>query len=71
MKLEQLLTINQLSEVLQIKVPTIYGWVHEDYIPYVKIGRLVRFEEDEVFKWLERKKSKGRIERVPNMNLNF
>ncbi len=68
MKLEQLLTINQLSEVLQIKVPTIYRWVHEGYIPHCKINHLVRFKEKEIAEWVEKKEHKGRNTRVPKLN---
>ena len=65
MKLDRLLTINQLSEVIQIKVPTIYRWVHEGYIPHLKINHLIRFKETEVAEWLEKKNRKGRDTRIP------
>ena len=69
MKLDRLLTIKQLSEIIQVKVPTIYRWVHEDYIPYLKINHLVRFKESEVAEWIEKKNHKGRDKRTPEVEL--
>lgn len=70
MKIEQLLTINQLSEIIQVKVPTIYRWVHERYIPHLKINHLIRFSESEVAEWLEKKNCKGRNTRIPRFELD-
>ena len=57
--MDRLLDVNQLSELLQVKPSTIYGWVHEDHIPYYKINRLVRFSEKEVANWLKEKWNSG------------
>ena len=62
-----LLTIEEVSRLLSVKVSTIYQWVHMEYIPHVKMGRLVRFDVDEVLKWIEARKQKGRHHR----NLHF
>ena len=61
--MEKLVDIERLSELLSVKVSTIYGWVHEDYIPYYKINRLVRFDPTEIREWLRKKNS--RKHRVP------
>jgi excisionase family DNA binding protein len=69
MKLERLITIQELSQIIAIKVPTIYRWVHEEYIPHLKINHLVRFKESEIAEWIEKKNCKGRNTRVPEINL--
>jgi excisionase family DNA binding protein len=57
----RLMDVKTLSSLLSVKPKTIYDWVHKDYIPYIKLGRrLVRFDADEIRKWLENKKSKKR-----------
>jgi len=51
-----LLSPQQLSEVLNISIETVYAWTSQKRIPYIKMGRLVRFNTDEVNKWLERQR---------------
>lgn len=58
--MEKLLTPQQLSDLLQVKLSTIYKWVHYGYMPFVKIGSLVRFREEKVEEWLKIKAKKGR-----------
>jgi excisionase family DNA binding protein len=52
------LDIDELAEWLRVKPCTIYKWVHEGRIPYVKMIRLVRFKEEDILKWLEEKHHK-------------
>lgn len=54
----KLLTIHEISALLSIKVKTIYDWTHKKQIPHYKIGRLVRFEEAEIQKWIQEKRRK-------------
>ena len=46
------INIDELSQRLGIKKMTIYSWVNKQVIPYYKIGKLVRFDGDEIDKWL-------------------
>ena len=58
--MEKLLTIQQLSDLLQIKPSTVYKWVHYHYIPSVKLGASVRFKEKKIEEWLQKRERKGR-----------
>lgn len=53
---EGLMNINDLSGYLQIPICSIYGMVERKEIPYIKIGRLIRFKMSEIGSWLESKK---------------
>lgn len=53
---EGLMNINDLSGYLQIPICSIYGMVERKEIPYIKIGRLIRFKMSEIESWLESKK---------------
>ncbi|MBW1854754.1 MAG: helix-turn-helix domain-containing protein [Deltaproteobacteria bacterium] len=53
--MEKLLTINQLSELLQIKKSTIYCWTFSKRIPYVKLHGTLRFRQKDISKWLDDK----------------
>lgn len=52
----KLMNITQLSEVINVKKKTIYDWTHKGLIPYIKIGRLVRFDINDIEKWLKHRK---------------
>jgi excisionase family DNA binding protein len=45
---------------LGVKPSTIYQWTHQGFIPHVKLGKLVRFREADVAKWIEKRSEKGR-----------
>jgi len=57
---EKLLTPKQLSELLQVKLSTVYKWVHYGYVPHIKIGDLIRFRERKLRVWLNHREQKGR-----------
>jgi len=44
----KLLTYVTLSEWLSVPVSTLQKWVHADKIPFRKVGRHVRFRQDEI-----------------------
>ena len=52
----RLLSIGQLSQQLGVSVKTLYGWVCLRQIPYLKMGRLVKFDARDIEKWIETKK---------------
>ncbi len=41
---KRLITIKEASEYLGISVNTLYSWVSQKKIDYVKIGRLTKFD---------------------------
>ncbi|MFH1367934.1 MAG: helix-turn-helix domain-containing protein [Elusimicrobiota bacterium] len=56
---KRLLNITEASEYLGIKKNTLYGWVCYRKIPYVKIGRLLKFDKHDIDKWIDKKKVKA------------
>lgn len=54
---DRLLSIVQIAQQLGVSVKTIYGWVYLRQIPFVKMGRLVKFDPRDIAKWIETKKS--------------
>lgn len=49
------LSPKELSEFTGISIHTIYSWVSQKKIPFIKVGRLVKFEIDEIREWLNKK----------------
>lgn len=60
----KMLNPEQVSDMLKIKVSTIYQWTHQRFIPHIKVGRFVRFREDEIERWLaeNQRKALARVE---------
>ena len=51
--MERLLTIDQVSDLLQVKKNTIYSWTHTGKIPFVKINGALRFKEKAISNWID------------------
>ena len=56
----KILNPKEVSQLLQVKLSTIYQWTHQDYISHYKVGRFVKFDEDEIVKWLRKGQCNGR-----------
>lgn len=55
-----LLNTRQLAEIMGVTPRTIKSWVQDRRVPYVKIGRSIRFRPEEMEKHLERRTIKQR-----------
>ncbi len=44
--------IQQAAAYLGVSVNTLYGWVHKRKVPYIKIGRLLKFDLKELSLWV-------------------
>lgn len=51
--LPRLLNINDVAEILGVNVRHVRRLVFESRIPYLKWGRLLRFDPGEVERWLQ------------------
>jgi excisionase family DNA binding protein len=50
--MQRLIDINELSQLLGISKGTLYNWVYLRRIPFIKAGRCLRFDPDEVIQSL-------------------
>src|ERR1022692_1631850 len=48
----RILTKNQAAELLNITTRTVDEWMKRGLLPYLKIGRTVRFKEDDLMRHL-------------------
>ena len=51
---KRLLNITELSQMIGIKTDTLYHWVSQKRVPYVKIGRLTKFDIEIIDRWIKR-----------------
>lgn len=63
-QVEELLTIQQAGELLNLSIPTIYGLVSRSSIPVNKKGKRLYFSKQELTDWIRsgRKKTTAEIE---------
>jgi excisionase family DNA binding protein len=55
----RLLTIKEVSEYIGLAVPTLYTMVSQRRIPFVKMGRLTKFDREELDRWITRQSVKS------------
>lgn len=53
---KRLINIAELSQMIGVSVNTLYSWVSQKKIPYVKMGRLTKFDLNDIDKWIEESK---------------
>ena len=61
---ERLMTLEEISDYLQISIHTLYKMAQQDRIPAFKVTNKWRFRKSEIDSWIERnrRKNKHRIE---------
>ncbi len=50
---KRLININELSEYIGLSTNTIYSWVSQRRIPFVKCGRLTKFDIQRIDEWIK------------------
>ncbi len=50
---KEFLNIDDLSDLLGVKKSTLYSLVEKGEIPHYRVGRLIRFERNDVDVWIE------------------
>jgi excisionase family DNA binding protein len=59
----KLLTPQQVADYLGVQLSTIYQWTHQGFIPHVKLGRVLRFRQDDIANWLDKRANRGKTSR--------
>jgi len=59
---EGLLTIREAAQYLAVSASTLYGWVWQRRIPFVKIGRALRFDAQDLAAFIDANKHVPRKE---------
>jgi excisionase family DNA binding protein len=62
-RLERIRSVRQIAEKLLVAESTLYEWCETGYIPHIRVGRLIRFDEGAIEKWLEQRACPSRQRR--------
>ena len=54
--MRKLLSIQETADYLGISITTLYTWVCKRKIPFVKVGKLVKFEDRDLNKWIAKRR---------------
>lgn len=55
----KLMNVDELAAYLGLRKQTVYNWLHQKKITGIKIGKVWRFERNEIEKWLKSHKIKN------------
>jgi excisionase family DNA binding protein len=58
--MRKLLTMDEASEYLGISKLTLYGWVSARKLGFIKVGRLVKFKQEHLDRWIDQHTVKAR-----------
>lgn len=66
-----LLTVPEMADQLGVSVHTVYSWVAQRRLPFLKVGRLLRFDARAIESWLREQCERGvRVEETTLSRLN-
>jgi excisionase family DNA binding protein len=57
---QRLMAVNDAAQYLAVSSSTLYGWVHQRRIPFVKVGRALRFEVADLDDFIQRNRTQAR-----------
>jgi excisionase family DNA binding protein len=57
----QLINVNDAAQFLAVSPSTLYGWVWQRRIPFVKVGRAVRFDMADLERFVAENRIQARL----------
>jgi excisionase family DNA binding protein len=57
----QLISVNDAAQFLAVSPSTLYGWVWQRRIPFVKVGRAVRFDMADLERFVAENRIQARL----------
>ena len=54
MESERLLDVPEAASYLHVQIKTIYNWVSQKKLKYIKLGSCVRFKESDLFDFINK-----------------
>lgn len=54
--IEKLLTVDEVAGLLRVKPSVVEYWIYTRSIPYIKIGKQVLFDKEDLKEWIQKQK---------------
>ena len=58
----EIFDVKELADYIKLTVPTVYGLVHKNKIPFYKKGKKLYFKKDEINEWLSEGRNRSKSE---------
>jgi excisionase family DNA binding protein len=58
---KKLLTAAELAKYLKVSDGTIYNWINQKRIPFIKVGSTVRFDQHKIDMWLQQRSVRMKV----------
>jgi excisionase family DNA binding protein len=55
--MKELITVKEAADLLKVKPQWVYRMMRSDGLPFIRLGRQVRIDEDSLEKWLAERRS--------------
>ena len=63
---DRLMTVEEVAAYLRVKPSTVYKWAKDGRVPAAKVGRLWRFDREEIEAWVKSRKPSMGVEASNN-----
>lgn len=60
-----LLSVNQIAQTLGVSSATVYYWVHCKAIPFLKVGKHLRFDPEQVLEYFRQQTENSHAQQDP------
>ncbi len=64
--MERLHDVPEVAAILRVTPSTIYTWTRQGQLPYVRVGRLIRFTPEQITEFLARSGTAGKATEALN-----
>ncbi len=54
---DQLMSVKELADYLQVNISTVYLWSQRGQIPAMKVGNMWRYRRSEIEEWLNQRRT--------------
>jgi PTS system nitrogen regulatory IIA component len=54
---DQLMSVKELADYLQVNISTVYLWSQRGQVPAMKVGNMWRYRRSEIEEWLNQRRS--------------
>ncbi|MCK5125564.1 MAG: helix-turn-helix domain-containing protein [candidate division Zixibacteria bacterium] len=60
--IDSLWTISDVATFCQVKESVVRYWINNSNLPYIKLGKFIRFQQEDVRTWVDGRKSDNRLD---------
>lgn len=59
--MSKIMTLEEVAKYLKVDESTVYTWANNGTIPAAKLGRLWRFDKEEIDRWIKERSKQNQV----------